>query len=98
MPNTKNPMPDIRPNHAFASDHTAGMCPEALAAVVAANGGRAPSYGDDEFTAEARRLLASVFETECDVFFLFNGTAANSVVLAALCQRHHSIVCHEMAH
>lgn len=91
-------MPDIRPRHTFASDHTAGVCPEAMAAVLAANQGSVPSYGDDEFTAEARRCLAAVFETECDVFFLFNGTAANSIVLSALCQRHHSVVCHAMAH
>lgn len=86
------------PNHAFASDNTAGICPEALAAIHTANTGRVPSYGDDHHTAEAKRLLADLFETECDVFFLFNGTAANAVVLAALCQRHHAILCHELSH
>lgn len=86
------------PNYAFASDNTAGICPEALAALGAANAGRVPSYGDDEHTAEAKRLFATVFETECEVFFVFNGTAANAVVLAALCQRHHAVLCHELSH
>lgn len=86
------------PNHAFASDNTAGVCPEALAAIQAANAGRAPSYGDDAHTAEAKRLFNEVFERECDVFFVFNGTAANAVVLAALCQRHHAVLCHELSH
>ena len=85
-------------NHAFASDNTAGICPEALAAIQTANTGRSPSYGDDVQTAEARRLFAEVFETACDVFFVFNGTAANALVLAALCQRHHAILCHELSH
>jgi threonine aldolase len=85
-------------NYAFASDNTAGVCPEALAAIQLANTGRAPSYGDDTTTMEAKRLFADVFETACEVFFVFNGTAANALVLAALCQRHHAIVCHEFSH
>lgn len=84
--------------YAFASDNTAGICPEALAALNAANAGWAPSYGDDAFTAEAKRRLAEVFERECEVYFVFNGTAANAVVLGALCQRHHAVLCHELAH
>src|SRR4051812_44947847 len=85
-------------NYAFASDNTAGVCPEALAAITAANAGRVPSYGDDELTARAKKLFADIFERECDVFFVFNGTAANALVLAALCQRHHGILCHAMSH
>jgi threonine aldolase len=88
-------MPD---HYAFASDNTAGICPEALAALTQANLGRAPSYGDDTHTTEAKRRIAQLFETECDVFFAFNGTAANAVVLSALCQRHHAILCHADAH
>lgn len=85
-------------NYAFASDNTAGVCPEALAALTAANAEPAPSYGDDPFTAEAKRRINEVFETECDVFFVFNGTAANALALAALCQRHHAVICHAMSH
>jgi threonine aldolase len=85
-------------NHAFASDNTAGVCPEALDAIRSANFGRAPSYGDDTHTTEARRLFAEVFETACDVFFVFNGTAANALVLGALCERHHAILCHALSH
>ena len=85
-------------HYAFASDNTAGICPEALASLVAANAGRAPSYGEDVHTAEARAHFARVFEADCDVHFVFNGTAANALVLAALCERHHAVVCHEQAH
>jgi threonine aldolase len=87
-----------RPLYTFASDNTAGVCPEAMEALRAANTGRAPSYGDDAHTTEAKRCMAEVFERECDVFFVFNGTAANALVLAALCQRHHAILCHELSH
>jgi threonine aldolase len=85
-------------NYTFASDNTAGICPEALAAITAANAVPAPSYGDDEYTADARRRLRDIFETDCEVYFVFNGTAANSLALAAICQRHHAIACHEMSH
>ena len=85
-------------NYAFASDNTAGICPEALQAIQSANVGRMPSYGDDAHTTEAKRYFAEIFETNCEVFFVFNGTAANAVVLAALCQRHHAILCHELSH
>jgi len=85
-------------NYAFASDTTAGVCPEAMAALQAANAGRAPSYGDDGYTAEARQRIAALFETECEVFFALNGTAANALVLAALCQRHHGILCEAWSH
>jgi threonine aldolase len=94
---TENSMTPV-PNFTFASDNTAGVCPEALAALAAANAGRAPSYGDDGHTAEAKRRLAEVFEADCDVFLVFNGTAANALTLAALCDRHHAVVCHELAH
>ena len=32
------------------------------------------------------------------MFFVFNGTSANSLSLASLCQSYHSILCHEIAH
>ncbi len=91
-------MTAVRANYAFASDNTAGTCPEALAALTAANAGRAPSYGDDAHTRRAKKLFHDLFETKCEVFFVFNGTASNALVLAAMCQRHHAIVTHAMSH
>ncbi len=86
------------PRRQFASDNLAGICPEALATLVEANSGHAPSYGADAWTAEATRLLRDVFETDCEVFFLFNGTAANSLALASLCQPFESVLCYDHAH
>jgi len=82
----------------FASDNYAGICPEAWQALAAANAGHAPSYGDDRWTAEAADLLRETFGMACEVFFVFNGTAANSLSLASLGQSFHSILCHETAH
>jgi len=82
----------------FFSDNCAGVCPEALAALTAANAGHALSYGDDPWTHQAAGLIRDLFETKCEVFFVFNGTAGNALALAAMCQPYHSILCHELAH
>src|ERR1051325_9440631 len=74
------------------------MCPEAFAAMAEANQGHEVSYGNDTWTDKASNLIREVFETNCEVFFVFNGTAANSLSLASLCQAYHSILCHELAH
>ena len=63
-----------------------------------ANAGHCPAYGEDPYTARAADLIRQAFETDCEVFFVFNGTAANSLALAHLCQSYHSILCHETAH
>lgn len=82
----------------FASDNTAGMCPEAREALLEADQGHLPSYGNDEWTQRASDAIRSLFARECEVFFVFNGTAANSLALASLCQSYHSVICHELAH
>src|SRR5271163_714846 len=82
----------------FASDNWAGICPEAWAAMQDANRDHAAAYGSDTWTADATNLIRDIFETNCEVFFVFNGTSANSLALASLCQSYHSILCHETAH
>ena len=82
----------------FASDNAAGVCPEAWEAMERANHDYAISYGDDPWTARAAQLLRDTFETDCEIFFVFNGTAANALALASCCQSYHSIICHEIAH
>ncbi|HEY3808955.1 MAG TPA: beta-eliminating lyase-related protein [Steroidobacteraceae bacterium] len=89
----------VEPGWQFASDNTAGICPEAFAALSAANTGHVPSYGDDGFTARAADLIRRLFERpQAQVFFVFNGTAANALSLAALCRSYHGVICHEQSH
>ncbi|MDB6155397.1 MAG: Threonine aldolase [Chthoniobacteraceae bacterium] len=90
-------MGDFLQRH-FASDNYSGICPEAWEAMEEANHGHSRSYGDDPWTLRATNLLRDLFETDCEVFFVFNGTAANSLALASCCQSYHSILCHELAH
>jgi threonine aldolase len=82
----------------FASDNYAGICPSAWSATEAANRGHATAYGDDPWTSRASNAFRALFETECEVFLVFNGTAANSLALAALCQSYHGVICCDSAH
>ncbi len=93
------PKPPSPRRRNFASDNASGMCPEAWSAMAEANAaGHLPSYGDDLYTQRASDAFRELFETDCDVYFCFNGTAANSLALASLCQSYHSVICHESSH
>jgi threonine aldolase len=87
-----------KPGYQFASDNTAGICPEAMSALIDANVGAVPSYGNDEITARVSRQLREIFEFECEIFFVFNGTAANSLAVSTCCQPYHSVICADVAH
>ena len=83
----------------FASDNYAGICPEAWAAMAEANSGYAPAYGDDTWTQRAADAFRTLFDKpDAEMFFAFNGTAANSLALASLCQSYHSVICSSSAH
>ena len=82
----------------FASDNYAGICPQAWAAMESANRGHTTAYGDDPWTALAATAFRELFETDLELFFVFNGTAANSLALASLCQSYHGVICGDQAH
>ena len=83
----------------FASDNWAAVAPEALAALLTANAaGHAPAYGDDPWTQRACDAIRRLFDHDAEVFFVFNGSAANALSLAALCRPYEAVVCTPMAH
>lgn len=82
----------------FASDNHAGIHPDVLAAVVAANEGYAAGYGDDPVTAEAQRLFRHELGEHVEVFPVFNGTGANVVGLQTMLRPFEAVVCAESAH
>jgi threonine aldolase len=83
----------------FASDNNAGMCPEALEKFLEANAsGHAPGYGEDRWTSEAKARICELLERDCEVFFVFNGTAANALALAHLARSYEAVLCHALSH
>ena len=91
--------PEAPSRQQFASDNYAAACPEAMHWLQEANvSGHEPAYGDDRWTARSTDMLRKLFDIDCDVYYVFNGTAANSLALAALCQSYHSVICSPVAH
>lgn len=82
----------------FASDNYAGVHPEIMQALADANQGHAGSYGSDEYTAKAIEKFQALFGDDVEVFFAYNGTAANVLGLSALTKSYNSIVCSDLAH
>jgi threonine aldolase len=82
----------------FASDNNAGCCPEVLTALQNSSSGHVVGYGADAITAKAQSGFRALFETDCETFFVFNGTAANSLAVGSFCSPHHSVLCHRHSH
>ena len=64
-----------------------------------ANGeGHVAGYGDDAWTERACDRMRALFETDCAVFFVFSGTAANALALAQICRSYHAVIAHAESH
>jgi threonine aldolase len=88
----------MRPARSFASDNNAGVHPEVLKALSAVNQGHTVGYGDDPYTDSAVRHFKRHFGDDIEVFFVFNGTAANCLGLKALTKSYEAVICAEGAH
>ena len=83
----------------FASDNTAPAAPEAMQALVAANGaGFTSGYGTDTVSARAADLVRALLDADAEVRFVTSGTAANSICLATLCRPFEAVLAHEHSH
>ena len=88
----------MKPARSFASDNNAGIHPEVLKAISAANHGHAVGYGDDPYTNSAVQKFKQHFGDDAEVFIVFNGTAANCLSLKALTDSFHAVICTAVAH
>lgn len=88
----------MKPARSFASDNNAGVHPEILKAIGQANQGHVVGYGDDAYTHSAQTLFKKQLGEDVEVFFVFNGTAANCLSLKALTNSFHAVICAEGAH
>jgi threonine aldolase len=82
----------------FASDNCAGVHPEVLEALAAANGGHQVSYGEDVYTERLQQLVRAEFGDAAEAFPVFNGTGANVVALTAVLPRWGAVVATATAH
>lgn len=88
----------MKDKYYFASDNSAPVCPEAWEALTRVNVDAVGSYGNDAITRDAKQKVRDFFGTDCEVFFVFNGTAANALLVAAMCERFETVLSHQYAH
>ena len=88
----------MKPSRSFASDNNASVHPEVLEAIGRANQGHVVGYGDDPYTESAIGKFREHFGNDVEVFFVFNGTAANVLSLQALARSYHAVLCPELSH
>lgn len=88
----------VKPSRSFASDNNAGVHPEIMAAIAAANDGHVIAYGDDPYTERAVKKFRQEFGKEAEIYFVFGGTGANVLGLQAITRSHHAIICAATAH
>jgi len=89
---------NMRPSRSFASDNNAVVHPEVVEAITRANEGHVVGYGDDPYTESAVRKFREHFGEDVEVFFVFNGTAANVLSLQALARAYQAVLCPELSH
>lgn len=82
----------------FGSDNHSGVHPSVLTAIQEANRGHQSAYGTDSVTEEARRVFKKTFGPDADVFFVFTGTAANTLAIRGLCRPFEAVVASSCAH
>ncbi|MGZ3768901.1 MAG: threonine aldolase family protein [Bdellovibrio sp.] len=82
----------------FGSDNHAGIHPQIFKSFTLANVDHAPSYGTDEWTDISISEFRKHFGPDAQVFYVFNGTAANVTALRAITKSYQSVFCSDVSH
>ncbi len=82
----------------FGSDNHSGIHPLLLESIARANTGHQPSYGTDEITLNANKVFSDLFEADCDVHYVFNGTAANVLSLTSCLRSYETVLVTDVSH
>jgi threonine aldolase len=82
----------------FASDNNAGVHPDVIKAIVAVNPGHAIGYGSDVYTERAKALFKKHLGDSAEIFFVFNGTAANVLGITGVTRSWNSVITAFSAH
>ena len=82
----------------FASDNNAGISQQMIEAIRQVNQDHVAGYGDDQYTQQAKALFQKEFGDDIDLYFVFNGTGANTLALTSITQPYNSILCADSGH
>ena len=82
----------------FGSDNHSGIHPKILESIADVNFGHAPSYGSDDYTQSVTEKMKLLFSKDAEVYFVFNGTAANVLSLSCFANSYHAVLTASTAH
>lgn len=85
-------------SYEFGSDNHSGVHPDIMKAIKSANKDYTIAYGHDKYTKSAIKKFKEHFGNDIEVFFVYNGTAANILGLKNVTNSFNSIFCAETAH
>lgn len=83
----------------FDCDYMAGAHPKVMEALLRTNMELTPGYGNDAYTAEAKRLIReAIAMPDAEVFFLVGGTQTNAVAIDGVLRHHEGVLAAESGH
>ena len=85
-------------HYGFGSDNHSGVHPDIMKAIISANKDYTIAYGYDDYTKRALKKFEEHFGNNIEVFFVYNGTAANILGLKNVTNSYNSILSAETAH
>lgn len=82
----------------FGSDNHSGIHERIAVAMLRANTGDEVAYGEDKWTEKAVRKMKEIFGSNAEIFFVFNGTGANTVSIKGMTKSHNAVITASCAH
>lgn len=82
----------------FGSDNHSGVHEKIMVSILRANEGDEVAYGDDRFTEKAIEDMQYFFGDKAVIFFVFNGTGANTVAIKSMTRSFNAVIAAESSH
>ena len=89
---------NVSARRGFASDNSAAVHPDVLAAIARVNDGHVLGYGHDDYSKWIEQLIAEQFAPQARAFLVWGGTGANVLCLRAACRPWEAVICAQTSH
>ena len=82
----------------FGSDNHSGVHEKIAVAMLQANVGDEIAYGEDRWSERSAEKMRDVFGRNAEIFFVFNGTGANTVSVKSMTRSYNAVIAAANAH
>lgn len=84
--------------YSFKNDYAEGCHPNILEALSKTNLVQQSGYGEDDYSAEAKKRIQQKLDTDVDIHFVSGGTQANLLVISAILRPYESVIAADTGH